>query len=402
MAVDISIDLCGIKLKNPFILSAGPAGNSGDKLKEIALEGNVGAVTTTTLCSKETGLPAYLGTGPSPRMARIRRNIKSEIAITDFGRPTVEEWTKKEMDKAKEGRVPIIVSIMGTKYPENWVRLAKIAEEAGASILECTMSAPHSYDWLGGIPLFVKGVAPEILRAVKKAVKIPVFTKIPYLSTLNFETYIPDIVKAGVDGITCHGMVPVTIIDEEVYGKQPLALPTRYGCLAGSVAISAGLFMVQALHTMIPGYSFELPIIASGGVSSGIDGIKYTMAGATGIASHTIIPMIKGPRAFRQAQEEMISWMEKHGYQNLKMIRGISLQYFGQGNFQPLVAQVDEELCIGCGQCETVCRWAYNFPPQAIKVDKEKGKAKVEEKHCQGCGWCWTLCPQDAITLKGW
>ncbi|MEO0129373.1 MAG: CoB--CoM heterodisulfide reductase iron-sulfur subunit A family protein [candidate division WOR-3 bacterium] len=62
----------------------------------------------------------------------------------------------------------------------------------------------------------------------------------------------------------------------------------------------------------------------------------------------------------------------------------------------PIVAEVDDEKCIGCGICEKLC--AY----QAHELKKkEKGfRSEVISAYCKGCGSCAASCPQRAITMK--
>ena len=60
----------------------------------------------------------------------------------------------------------------------------------------------------------------------------------------------------------------------------------------------------------------------------------------------------------------------------------------------PQVAQVDDEICAGCGLCVPAC--AYD----ARKLDEETGVAAVEEVLCQGCGACSTACPSGATILR--
>lgn len=55
-----------------------------------------------------------------------------------------------------------------------------------------------------------------------------------------------------------------------------------------------------------------------------------------------------------------------------------------------MVAKVDEDKCVGCGSCETVC------PVGAIKI--EGGKAKISDD-CVECGACVSECPVDAISI---
>jgi len=62
---------------------------------------------------------------------------------------------------------------------------------------------------------------------------------------------------------------------------------------------------------------------------------------------------------------------------------------------QATVAEVDEELCIACGDCERVC--AY----KAIEVNEEEDVAEVNRVLCKGCGNCTGVCRPHAVDLHG-
>jgi len=57
------------------------------------------------------------------------------------------------------------------------------------------------------------------------------------------------------------------------------------------------------------------------------------------------------------------------------------------------VSVIDQEICIGCGECVERC------PTDAIELNQE-GKAEREEGYCIGCGLCARFCPEEAISLK--
>jgi heterodisulfide reductase subunit A len=63
----------------------------------------------------------------------------------------------------------------------------------------------------------------------------------------------------------------------------------------------------------------------------------------------------------------------------------------GQVTISPTVAQVDEPLCVGCGECLTSC------PYSAIERNI-RGKAEINPALCHGCGTCAATCPSGAIT----
>jgi heterodisulfide reductase subunit A len=62
---------------------------------------------------------------------------------------------------------------------------------------------------------------------------------------------------------------------------------------------------------------------------------------------------------------------------------------------EPIIANVDEEVCAGCGICEVLC------PYSAIEIDKQEKVAKINPALCEGCGTCCAACPSGALELKG-
>ena len=58
-----------------------------------------------------------------------------------------------------------------------------------------------------------------------------------------------------------------------------------------------------------------------------------------------------------------------------------------------IIAEVDEDLCLGCHRCEKLCEY------KAISVNGDE-IAQVNELKCKGCGVCISSCPARAIDLK--
>ena len=65
------------------------------------------------------------------------------------------------------------------------------------------------------------------------------------------------------------------------------------------------------------------------------------------------------------------------------------------------VAKVDEDLCSGCGTCESVCTFsAIEIQPRSD--GSGRSVAVVNKALCKGCGACAAACPSDAIDQKGY
>jgi MinD superfamily P-loop ATPase len=56
------------------------------------------------------------------------------------------------------------------------------------------------------------------------------------------------------------------------------------------------------------------------------------------------------------------------------------------------VAEIDQEICTGCGTCETVCRFDA--------VHETSGIFRVDPIACDGCAACVYQCPEQAITMQ--
>ena len=60
-------------------------------------------------------------------------------------------------------------------------------------------------------------------------------------------------------------------------------------------------------------------------------------------------------------------------------------------NFQ---ANVDQDECTGCGDCEEIC------PMDAIEMEEKNNIATINLDRCIGCGLCVTVCQFDSMSLK--
>ncbi|MDO6683700.1 MULTISPECIES: RnfABCDGE type electron transport complex subunit B [unclassified Oceanobacter] len=78
--------------------------------------------------------------------------------------------------------------------------------------------------------------------------------------------------------------------------------------------------------------------------------------------------------------------------ENLARLLDVDMSTLGESP-QPLLANIDENLCTGCTRCYKAC------PTDAI-VGASKQIHVVVAKACTGCSQCLEACPEDCISLN--
>lgn len=197
--IDISVEVCGLKFKNPFGLASAPPTTSGAMIRRAFEAGWAFALTKTFSLDKN------LVTNVSPRIVRgstfgpnYGPNLQSFLNIELISEKTCAYWLKVIQELKEDFPEHIIIaSIMCEFNEQDWKYLAKQAEAAGADALELNLSCPHGMGERGmGLacgqdPYLVK----QICHWVKEVVKIPFFAKL----TPNV-TDITAIAKAAREG----------------------------------------------------------------------------------------------------------------------------------------------------------------------------------------------------------
>ena len=398
---DLSIQIAGAKFDSPVFAASGSATNCGEKIRRIALEGKPGGIVTKSV-SVDVGTKWGRGSKqPTPLCwpwSHEKKYLGMVVVCAKGEILTCEDWFETEMPKAKEGDVPIVASVSGGPSIVEWPYLAENFERLGASMIELNFGTPHARAWGHGAVLLFSGVAAEIVRTLKKTVKVPLMAKLPYLSAADCVKYGGMLKEAGIDAFKVCMPLGAMTIDINT-GIPPMGVSTKSGILAGPPHKPLAIY-----NTYILSQEIGLPIIGSGGVCNYKDVIEYIMAGATGVEICSWM-MIKGPKLFRDITARLRNWMDENGYSAITDFQGISHKYSGleEWSENPYIAKVDIDKCNGCGQCETVCYWAKGRSPEsAISVDRETKKAVVDADKCEGCGYCYSHCLQGAISLQGW
>jgi len=296
--VSLSIDIAGIHLRNPTMLASGVLGISGKLLKRVAMAGAGAVVTKSISLNPRSG---YL----NPTIVEVDCGFINAMGLPNPG----VDYFVKEVAIAKEGGVPVIASVVG-ESAEEFVKVALKLEQAGVDALELNISCPHAEAGLIGQK---KELTYQIVRAVKSAVKIPVFVKL----TPNV-TDITEIAKvavdAGADAITAINTVKAMHIDIET-GKP--VLNNVFGGLSGPAIKPIAVRCVYEIYRTV-----NVPIIGVGGICKWQDAVEFFMAGASAVQIGSGI--VKGLSIFREITKGLEDFLGKRGYKGISDIVGLA------------------------------------------------------------------------------
>lgn len=319
----------GLKLPNPFVIASGPPGTNGNVIGKAFDEG-WGAVICKTI-----SLDAEKVVNVQPRYARLRARNSEEIIgwenIELISDRSFDDWVG-ELIAVKEkypDRV-LIASIMEEYRRDAWVEIVERCQELGVDAFELNFSCPH------GLPErkmgSAMGEAPEILEEVAGWVNavatVPVWAKMtPNITHIEDPTRAA--LRAGCEGVSAINTIRCVLgVDLETLRPEPsvegYTTPGGYSSLA---VLPIALRMVMEIATLVrdefPGRSLS----GIGGVETGDDAAQFILLGADTVQVCTGV-MKHGYGMVRSMQDDLLAFMEKHGFSTLEDFKGRSLEYF--------------------------------------------------------------------------
>jgi len=300
----IATEITGLKLANPTMLAAGILGYTGLSMKNV-IEAGAGAVVTKTM-----GLEPRTGY-PNPTVVQTNCGLLNAMGLPN---PGIRHF-KEEVNKLKNTRAPIILSIYGFS-PEEFANVAEIAVNIGADALELNVSCPHikkAGAEIGCDPLLLA----EIVKEVKKRVDIPVIVKLTPNVT-NIGEIAKSAEEAGADAITAVNTVKAMAIEIETC--RPI-LANKFGGLSGPAIKPIAVRCVYDVYR-----SVNVPIIGCGGITSWQDAVEFMLAGASAVQIGTAVAF-KGVGIFSSVTKGIQDYLERKGFKNVKELVGIAHKF---------------------------------------------------------------------------
>jgi dihydroorotate dehydrogenase (NAD+) catalytic subunit len=298
---DLSVSLCGLKLANPTVLASGFIGISKASVA-FAVKNGAGAVTIKSLSVEpRKGHPA-------PIVITYPGGMLNSVG---YSNPGIDNVGDEFSDLSSVG-APVIGSLTGRDL-NDYCYLAEKAAELDFAAIEVVLSCPHTpgYGTMAG--LSTPEMTEQITSAVKERTRKPIWVKLSP-TVMGLTELAKAAEAAGADAITAVNTAgPGIVID--IRARKPI-LGGKIGGLSGEALRPIAVRCVYDIYSAI-----KIPIIGTGGVSTGEHAAEMIMAGATGIGIGTGI-YYRGIDVFRKVCAELDAFMAEIGAKNLADIRG--------------------------------------------------------------------------------
>ena len=298
---DLSVDICGLSLRNPTMLASGILDETGKTMASIARAG-AGAIVT-----KSIGREPRQGHG-SPCIVELGDNLMNAMGLPN---PGIDGFGR-ELEEAKKAGIPIIGSVFGGGEDEI-AEMAHLMAQAGADAIELNLSCPHARGFgaeVGSTPEMVESVC----RTAKNGLEIPMFAKLTP-NTASIVNLAMAAERGGADAIVAINTLKGMVISPEA--RMPV-LANRFGGLSGPSIRPVGVRCVYEIRG-----SVKIPIIGVGGIGSGNDALEYIMAGASLVQIGTAV-WKHGPEVFSKVCEDISEFMDSNGFSRISEMVGVA------------------------------------------------------------------------------
>ena len=290
-----------LKFSNPLVLASGICGVTAASMQNMVKKGCGGVTLKSISLQPRTG-------HPNPTMATNKHYIINAIGLSNPGIDEIET----EISKFKKScAAPLIASIFAHTIDE-FVVIAERMNSTNIDILELNFSCPNVMGEFGEPLAYSDKAVAAITKKIKSKINVPIAVKLSP-QAWNITTIARVAEENGADAITAINTISGMVID--IKTRQPI-LQNKIGGISGPALFPVALRCVYDIYKAV-----KIPIIGTGGITTGADAIAMVMAGASLLGIGSAI-YYRGPKVFQKIAMEMEEHMVQEKIKSLDEIRG--------------------------------------------------------------------------------
>ena len=304
--MDLSTTYLGLQLPHPLVVGASPMCDELDTVRRLEDAGAAAIVMHSVF--EEQIVRERRRT-----IADLDANIDAFAEAASFlPKPSEFRIAPDEyLDQIRRIRAAVAIPVIGSLNgvtPTGWLDYARSIQDAGAAALEL-----NTY-YIASDPredaASVERRTLEIVRAVKRAVTIPVAVKLsPFFSA--FAHFAAELEAAGADGLVLFNRFyqpDIDVVELEVRPQHHLSEPGE-------------LLLRLRWLAILSGQHRRLDLAATGGVYEPVDVVKAVMAGAHTVQMVSAL-LRHGPGHMRVVRDGLERLVGELGYRSITEMRG--------------------------------------------------------------------------------
>ena len=259
----LGVNLGGLRLSNPVMTASGTFGYGLEFAKYTNLNA-LGAVVVKGLSLKPRE------GNPGPRTVETPAGMLNAIGLQNVG---VDAFIEEKLPLLRKFKTKVIANIFGETVREYAEVARRLDNARGVAALEINISCPNVKR--GGLSFGTDPrEAAKVVRAVRKATKLHVMTKLSPNVT-DIRVMVKAVQRAGTDSISLINTIPGMVVDTDT--RSPvLAMGT--GGLSGPAIRPVAVRMVYEAAQVA-----TVPLVGMGGITTAEDALQFLMAGASAV-----------------------------------------------------------------------------------------------------------------------
>ena len=387
----LEINFCDIVCENPFFLASSAICTNYEMVSR-ALEAGWAGVFYKTICKQDIR-------EVSPRFDAVSKEGTPFVGFRNMEQLSENPYTMdfdilRRLKQNYPSKI-IVASIMG-QTEEEWIELAKMAQDAGCDAVELNFSCPQMR--LTGLGSDI-GQNPELIlfytSYVKEAVKIPVIPKMtPNIMSMTSPALA--CFYAGASGISAINTIKSITMSHDAEVSEKKTVSGYSGKAVKPIALRMIYEMTGNPLLHKAGIEKHMDISGIGGIETWRDALEFIQLGCRNVQVCTAV-MQYGYRIIDDLILGLQYYMQERGITELKKLVGEELKNFvlphDLDRETMVYPKIDRDKCIGCGRCYVSCADGGH---QAITFDGDR-KPKIIGTKCVGCHLCRLVCPTGAI-----
>ena len=305
---DLSVEIAGVKFKNPLIGSSGTFG-FGTEYAPLFDVNKLGGISSKGLTLE----PRQGNSGI--RLWETPSGLMNSIGLQN---PGIPHFIEHELPEMMALDAVTIANLSGSTL-ESYVEGAKLLDKTDVPVIELNISCPNVA--AGGAAFGMScAAAHTATKAVREVTKKPLLVKLTPQSPELIDVAL-SCIKAGADGISlCNSFQGVAI---DIETGRPVFDKVKAGFGGPAVrpiAVRLVYELVQAINQLPE--NERVPVVAIGGVADWQDVVEFIMAGATAVQVGT--NTFANPMTMLECIEGLAEFMKRKGYKNIQEMKGIA------------------------------------------------------------------------------